>query len=169
MIYFSILINHLWKQCLNSDMSQNNSWKQDTDHSHETWLSLNMYLTNFKNTKTKTVYFIFTFCWIIFYWLLEQSDILKSAQEQNHFFMLISYGSNLHVEPNWGSCSREKAEKIGLWCCTIFPQSVHRIIYKAYRTHVVIPRCYPKLHIPDTSFYLLKGKQHILILKFEWG
>lgn len=54
------------------------------------------------------VYFIFTFCWIIFYWLLEQSDILKSAQEQNHFFMLISYRSDLHVEPNWGSWSRKE-------------------------------------------------------------
>lgn len=54
--------------------------------------------------------FIFTFCWVIFNRLFEQSDILKSAQEQNHFFMLISYRCDLHVEPNWGSWSREEGD-----------------------------------------------------------
>lgn len=99
------------------------------------WTQLEYTIHNLQ--KKILVYFIFTFCWIIFNWLLEQSDILKSAQEQNHFFMLISYRSNLHVEPNWGSWSREKGD-VGVWCSTTLPQPnteyfIHHMIHTLFR------------------------------------
>lgn len=45
-----------------------------------------------------------TFCRFVFDGLLEESDVLKSAKEQNHLVVFIPYGSHLHVEPHWASC-----------------------------------------------------------------
>lgn len=40
---------------------------------------------------------------LIFNGLLEDSDILKSAEEQDHLIILIPDGGHLHVEPHRGS------------------------------------------------------------------
>lgn len=45
-----------------------------------------------------------TFSGFVFNWLFEESDVLKSAEEQNHLVVLVPDGSNLHVEPHWTSC-----------------------------------------------------------------
>lgn len=38
--------------------------------------------------------------------LLEEGDVLKRAEEQNHFVVLVPDGSHLHVEPDGTSCNR---------------------------------------------------------------
>lgn len=45
-----------------------------------------------------------TFSGFVFDGLLEESDVLKSAEEQNHLVVLVPDRSHLHVEPHWTSC-----------------------------------------------------------------
>lgn len=45
-----------------------------------------------------------TFSGFVFNRLLEESDVLKRAEEQNHLVVLVPDGGNLHVEPHWTSC-----------------------------------------------------------------
>lgn len=45
-----------------------------------------------------------TFCGFVLDGLLEQGDVLKRAEEQNHLVVLVPDGSHLHVEPHRASC-----------------------------------------------------------------
>lgn len=58
---------------------------------------------NLQNSTIKMMFRVLTSGGLIFNGLLEDSDILKSAEEQDHLIVLIPDGGHLHVEPHRGS------------------------------------------------------------------
>lgn len=58
---------------------------------------------NLQNSTIKMRFRVLTSGGLIFNGLLEDSDILKSAEEQDHLIVLIPDGGHLHVEPHRGS------------------------------------------------------------------
>lgn len=62
-----------------------------------------IFTTRLKNATLKIRFRVLTSGGLIFNGLLEDSDVFKSAEEQDHLIVLIPDGGHLHVEPHRGS------------------------------------------------------------------
>ncbi len=73
--------------------------------------------TRLKKSTLKIIFRVLTSGGLIFNGLLEDSDVFKSAEEQDHLIVLIPDGGHLHVEPHRGSwqhrMNNERGERAG--------------------------------------------------------
>lgn len=106
-----------------------------------------------------------TFCGFVFDGLLEEGDVFKRAEEQNHLVVLVPDGSHLHVEPHGTSCERDNRIISATTVRNAMKASDHSVVWLSslYRTD---PSCWDWHDVPDVPTNLHKNN---LILRLASG